>query len=420
LLRSYVETVAFCLGAHSRTIGARNGLKIIWFVRKRRKLSRKRLKKSIELHNLSSSSIVDHYFHFVSSSRRLSILQYCHDDVEIKSLLVSLSLLLLSRQVVLSLANVGADFSNQGQEEICIDKRPEGVANGFGYAELLIGQIVSGEILSVNVLTGFQHTVVKPSDIGKRQAWGLEYAPEFGAIVVAGGGPNFGGGKPEVYVYSALSGKLKSTCAPSSTGSFGSFLNDVTVIGDMAYITDSQNDSVMTLDVKAAMQGDCQVGSIVLPAVFDALDTGDFGANGIAAYNDGILVGHEFDASLWYINIADPSNPAQQVLADGAVPGADGLIVDINKLYVTLNARDEIAVFDLNLTDEFGTVEAIVNGCYKSADFEAPSTSAIVKNYIYTANSRFFNWPEPGDPNQPKNTVIGIPLEDILVACTLP
>jgi hypothetical protein len=327
----------------------------------------------------------------------------------------SVCLFLLSRRLVFSLASLDAAFSNQGQEEICIDKRPEGVANGFGAAKLLIGQIVSGEILSVNVLTGAQRTVVKPSDNGARQAWGLEYAPRFGAILVAGGGPNFGGGKPEVYIYS-VAGKLEATCAPSSLGSFGSFMNDVTVIGDKAYITDSQNDSVMTLDIKAAMQGDCEVGSIALPAVFDSVDAADFGANGIAAYSDGILVAHEFDASLWYINIEDPSEPAQQVLADGTVPGADGLIVDGNTLYVTLNAEDQIVVYELGTTA--GTIQADKKGCYASSNFEAPSTSAIVKNYIYTANSRFFNFPDPGDPNQPKNTVVGIPLEDNLVACT--
>jgi hypothetical protein len=298
------------------------------------------------------------------------------------------------------------------KEEIFIDNRPEGVANGFGKSKLLIGQIVSGEILSVNVLTGFTRSVVKPSDNDERQAWGLEYAPTFDAIIVAGGGPNFGGGKPEVYVYSSKSGHLMATCAPLSTGTFGSFLNDVTVIGDKAYITDSQNDSVMTLDIKAAMKGKCKVSSIALPSPeFNVDNSADFAANGIAAYKDGILVGHEFDASLWYVNIANPSD-AQKVLADGTVPGADGLIIDGDTLYVTLNANDEIAVFELT-TNSLGGIIAEAKGCYSSNKLEAPSTSAIVKKYIYTANSRFFNYPDPGDPNQPQNTVIGIPLNDL-------
>jgi hypothetical protein len=277
----------------------------------------------------------------------------------------------------------------------------------------LIGQIVSGEILSVNVLTGFQRSVVKPSDDGERQAWGLEYAPSFGAIIVAGGGPNFLFGEPEVYVYSATSGELKATCEPTSMGTCGSFLNDVTAIGDKAYITDSQNDSVMTLDIKAAMQGDCEVGSIALPGVFDATNAADFGANGITGYNDGILLAHEFDGSVWYVNIDDPAEQ-QQVLPNNSVPGADGLIVHGNTLYVTLNLEDQIAVYELSVDDDTGMIEAEEKGCYSSNDLEAPSTSAIIKNYIYTANSRFGNFPTiPGVPNEPKNTVIGIPLDDL-------
>ena len=61
-------------------------------------------------------------------------------------------------------------------EEIIVGDRPEGVTNGRWASEILIGQVLTGEILGVDVLTGSQRTVVKPSDNGARQAWGLAYA----------------------------------------------------------------------------------------------------------------------------------------------------------------------------------------------------------------------------------------------------
>ena len=51
----------------------------------------------------------------------------------------------------------------------------------------------------------------------------------------------------------------------------------------MAYVTDSQQNKVMTLDVAAALNGECVVGSVLLPEeIFLTTVPDEFLANGKA------------------------------------------------------------------------------------------------------------------------------------------
>ena len=90
-------------------------------------------------------------------------------------------------------------------------------------------------------------------------------------------GPPFGGGTPQVYVYSATDGSPLATCDPLSTNTDANttFMNDVTVVGGTAYATDSFNNKLMVFDADEAINnGNCVVSEVDLPEAFKAKTDG--------------------------------------------------------------------------------------------------------------------------------------------------
>lgn len=275
---------------------------------------------------------------------------------------------------------------------------------------LYVSQIPSGSVVSIDAITGETKTVV--GDQTERQAWGLWYYDE--AIFVAGGGPSFNGGKPEVYVYNITSGMSLVNCSPTSLNPFGAFLNDVTVRGGIAYITDFVNGKLMTMNADDAISGTCTVGEVDLPANFDPQGPDDFGANGIVSYADGLLVAHEIDGSVWHItNLNDKSGPDfQEAIPDGGALYADGLDVLDDKLYVTQNLANQIGVFQLQRNGR--VLKATLLGNLTSPDYDTPATSALYGGYIYSTNSRFASIPNITAPAE--NNVVGVK-NTFLVEC---
>lgn len=80
--------------------------------------------------------------------------------------------------------------------------------------------------------------------------------------MVGGGGPLFPPLEAKLHVFDATTGELRASCAPEG---LGVFINDVTVIDGTAYVTDSFVNSIMTVDVEAALNGTCTTSSIALP-----------------------------------------------------------------------------------------------------------------------------------------------------------
>jgi hypothetical protein len=103
------------------------------------------------------------------------------------------------------------------------------------------------------------------------------------AILVAGAGPifpEFNETIPSLHVYDAASGELRASCSRPDGDGPSVFINDVTAIDGTAYATDSFINSILTVDVEAALNvGDCETTSIELPEV-PFLNQDNFQANG--------------------------------------------------------------------------------------------------------------------------------------------
>lgn len=79
-----------------------------------------------------------------------------------------------------------------------------------------------------------------------------------------------------IYVYNISTGEEIVQCFPQGPTVF---MNDVTIVDGKAYATDSLFNSIMVLDVAAALTGECVVDAIELPDSFASVN-GSFGANG--------------------------------------------------------------------------------------------------------------------------------------------
>jgi hypothetical protein len=171
------------------------------------------------------------------------------------------------------------EIGNDRPEGIHIlpDRAAEGIFPGAPVA--IISRVVYGGVTAMNLATGETKSVVPSLGFYERNMWGLWYTD--GAIFAAGGGPGVGVTAAALHVFDLASGDLIVSCAPADDH-VASFLNDVTVLDGIAYLTDSEVNRIMTVDVAEALQGNCVVSSIETPDYFIALEPGhvDFRANG--------------------------------------------------------------------------------------------------------------------------------------------
>jgi DNA-binding beta-propeller fold protein YncE len=158
--------------------------------------------------------------------------------------------------------------------------RPEGITAGPD-GIMYITNLFYGGIRRLDVATGTVAGLVPDGPYFAKLAIGLAYYADGDALIVAGAGSRVGliG---NVTVYDAASGIELIACGPSDDDGPADFLNDVTMIDDIAYVTDSGRNRLMTMNVTAALvAGECDVGSVVLPeADFTPANEGDFIANG--------------------------------------------------------------------------------------------------------------------------------------------
>ena len=192
-----------------------------------------------------------------------------------------------------------------------------------------------------------------------------------------------------------------------------SFINDVVVTRDAAYFTNSNQPELYRLPLgpggSLPAAGDVEVISLG----GDYVQVGGFNANGIDATPDGkrlIIVqsatGYLFTVdpttgSAIRIDVADTGRgfdpdavPTERmgIRIDvaggdhgGLVPNGDGILLLGRTLYVVQNQLNKIAVIDVNLVTNTGTV----TGYITDPAFRVPTTIAAFGKSLYAVNARF-------------------------------
>ncbi|MGY0060232.1 SMP-30/gluconolactonase/LRE family protein [Streptomyces sp. LZ34] len=260
---------------------------------------------------------------------------------------------------------------------------PEGITIGrrpYAY----MGSRANGAVYRTDLRTG-EGGVVHEGATGT-VAVGLKL-DEDGLLYVAGGG----GGSARVV--DSRTGELVTTY--QLTDATGHFINDVILLGDRAWFTDSR-DAVL-YGVPRGRAGAVRR----LPLSGDWVQTPNVNnANGIVGTPDGrgLIVVSSSPGRLYHVDLK--SGHATEIALAGAadVANGDGLLRIGRTLYVVQNRLNLIGVFDLDTGSRTATLRRTVT----DPRFDVPTTAARWGDRLYLVNARFTS------PQTPETTFNGV------------
>lgn len=326
--------------------------------------------------------------------------------------------------------------SNTPKETISLgNKRPEGLTRGPGNT-IFVSEMLFGGIKEVNVITGEIKQVVPSFGFKERGAHGI--IESGGKLFVAGGGGS-DGTPPKFYVYDAVTGAEIAACDPEGDASL---LNDIAIVGDYAYLTDSFYNKLMVVNIPKALEGICDVFSIRTPEeYFLADDASDTRANGkclvsllglyvymlnhmplivsyippttkgIIAYEGGLIIARTSPGGLYFLDLTDEDLPTIELASPDEAPRNDGLAIDGKMLYVTENTRGSISVWSLKklhsriMMMRGDPLPFVGRLQLPTVDFPA-GVEIFNQDYLCVVDARLKSLPvtdEEGDANFPEN-----------------
>ncbi|MEU6674442.1 superoxide dismutase [Streptomyces sp. NPDC046925] len=166
------------------------------------------------------------------------------------------------------------------------------------------------------------------------------------------------------------------------------FINDVTLLGDRAWFTDSR-DSVL-YGVPRGRRGSVRA----LPLGGDWEQTPDaINANGIVGTPDGraLIVVRSTPGKLYRIPLKTGHATEITLVGAGDVANGDGLLRIGRTLYVVQNRLNKISVFHLDATSTTATLRRTIT----DPRFDVPTTAARRRDRLYLVNARFTSPQEP-------------------------
>ncbi|MCE7989273.1 MAG: superoxide dismutase [Caldilinea sp. CFX5] len=273
--------------------------------------------------------------------------------------------------------------------DLPIGFRPEGIAINKG-AEFFVGSlgtlaeenapIVGGAIYRGDLTTGKGAILVEPA--AGQMAVGLTLDPRTNYLFVAGGMMG------DVRVYDAAGGELIQRYI---VGGEGGFINDLAVLADGVYATDSFLPVLyrIPLTPKGQPVHDAPHTQITLGGDYAVGDGSyPFQANGIVATPDGqaLIIVNSNTGKLYRV---DPATGAAAEISLGAenVLFGDGLVLDDTTLYVVQNYANQIAVVALAPDLTTGQITQVIT--QDAYAFNIPTTAAFFGDALYVVNARF-------------------------------
>lgn len=266
---------------------------------------------------------------------------------------------------------------------------PEGMAFGKGSA-VYVGSLLTGAVWRGDVRTGTGSLLV-PETPG-RSANGIKYDPRADHLFVAGGLTG------QAYVYDASSGATLATyqlAAPSIVDAGQSLVNDVVVLGNAAYFTDSFQPVLyrVPLGQNGSLPAASVVQAVPLQGDYTFLPGGAFNGTGIAATPDGkrIILMNSDEGALYLV---DPqSGRATRIQIGTGLSLGDGILLDGRTLYVVQAAPDQVSVVQFSPDYTSGTVDRVLT----DAGLAFPTALGEFGSALYVLNGRFDVAP-PGMP----------------------
>ncbi|MFJ2215416.1 superoxide dismutase [Streptomyces sp. NPDC101062] len=266
---------------------------------------------------------------------------------------------------------------------------PEGITIGSRpYAYM--GSRANGAVYRTDLRTG-EGSVLYPGETGTA-AVGVEL-DEDGLLYVAGGG----GGSARVL--DTRTGRLVATYQP--TPATGHFINDVILLGDRAWFTDSRDSVLYGVPRGRARAAGGREEIRSLPLGGDWVQTPEVNnANGIvtAPGGRGLIVVSSQPGRLYHVELT--TGHATEIALKGAadVANGDGLLRLGRTLYVVQNRLNLISVFTLDA----GLRSATLRRTITDPRFDVPTTVARWDDRLYLVNARFTT------PQTPETTFNGV------------
>ncbi|MGW6054795.1 SMP-30/gluconolactonase/LRE family protein [Streptomyces sp. NPDC055189] len=168
----------------------------------------------------------------------------------------------------------------------------------------------------------------------------------------------------------------------------GHFINDVALLGDRAWFTDSR-DSVL-YGVPRGRRGTVRA----LPLGGDWEQTPDvINANGIVDAPDGraLIVVRSTPGKLYRVPLTTGHATEITLVGAGDVVNGDGLLRVGRTLYVVQNRLNKVSVFHLDAKATTATLRRTIT----DPRFDVPTTAARRRDRLYLVNARFTSPQEP-------------------------
>ena len=288
---------------------------------------------------------------------------------------------------------------------------PEGIAYDEDENVFYVGSTTDGTIFRGDVESGEVEVFSEDGADGRTTAIGMEIDDD-GRLFVAGG--DTGG----VWVYDTESGdfvtSVENELAPNT------FLNDIAIVDDIAYVTDSFNPILwqVTLDEE---DDDAQevTGEISQYLDFTGTDfefqADGFNANGVEATDDGayLIVVQSATGLLFRIEVAS-GDVTEIDLGDTTVPNGDGVAIEGQALYVVQNQQEVIV--PIAMADDFASGTPIDTVTYDA--FNYPTSLALTGDgRALVVNSQFGARSQGVEPELPF-TVVSVPVPDPVAILT--
>ncbi|MFC9845979.1 SMP-30/gluconolactonase/LRE family protein [Streptomyces sp. NPDC060223] len=259
---------------------------------------------------------------------------------------------------------------------------PEGITIGRKpYAYL--GSRVNGAILRTDLRTGAGEVIFAGAT--GLVSVGLKLDDD-GLLYVAGS-------TGIARIHDSRTGELVAT--HQLTEATGHFINDVILLGDRAWFTDS-SDAVL-YGVPRGRGGAVRT----LPLTGDWVQTPDaFNANGIVDTPDGrgLIVVKSTPGELYNVNVKTGYATRITLVGADTVVNGDGLVRIGRTLYVVQNRLNLVTVFDLDAKATTATLRRSIT----DPRFDVPTTAARFGNRLYLVNARFTS------PQLPDTTFNGV------------
>lgn len=256
--------------------------------------------------------------------------------------------------------------------------RPEGIA--VQEDSIFVGSIPTGAVYRADITSG-EGTVVVDAREG-RAAIGLK-VDNLSRIFVAGGPTG------KAFVYDAVTGQDKAEY--TLTKAKETFVNDVALVGDAAWFTDSRNPVLYRVEipVDGSFGGQEAVSTLKLSGDFK-FQPGVNNMNGIAWSGERLICVQSATGLLFSV---DPETgvTAQIDLGGEKVENGDGLLLEGQTLFVVQNQLNQVAVIDLSDDLSTGTVRTRV----PNPEFDVPTAIAAAGKSLYLPNARFGTEPTP-------------------------